>query len=68
MKDLFKILSVKEWALSHVFLVGGLVLVTVGMVQGLSNLGVALIIIGMWVGALGLCLAFGYIFKKLIVK
>ena len=68
MKGLLKVLGIKEFVVSHIFLVGGLVLVTVGILQHLSSLGVALIIIGMWVGALGLCVGFGAAFKKLVAK
>jgi len=63
-----KVLSIQEWLSSHILLVGGLVLVTVGILQGLSSLGAGLIIAGMWVGALGLCFVFGAAFKKLLAK
>jgi len=63
-----KVLSTKEFMISHILVVGGLVLVTVGILQGLTGLGVGLIIAGMWVGALGLCIGFGAAFKKLLAK
>ncbi|MFC2016301.1 hypothetical protein ACFLUF_01160 [Chloroflexota bacterium] len=63
-----KVFSTGEFIISHILLVGGLVLVTVGLLQGLTSLGAALIIAGMWVGALGPCIGFGAAFKKLIAK
>jgi len=64
MKSLLKVLTIKEWALSHVLLVGGLVLVTIGLIQGAMVLN----IIGIWAFALGLCLGLGAIFAKLAAK
>ncbi len=61
---MLKVLNVKEFVLSHILLVGGLVLVTIGLLQGVMALNV----IGIWVIALGLCLTFGYIFAKLAAK
>ena len=63
-----KVLGSKEFLISHILIIGGLVLVTIGIIQGLTTLGVALIIAGMWVGALGLCAGFGAAFKKLLEK
>ncbi len=59
-----KILSIQEWVLSHILLVAGLVLITIGLIQG----AVVLNIIGIWCFALGLCLGFSYAFKKLVAK
>ena len=59
-----KVLSIQEWLSSHILLVGGLVLVTIGLLQE----GVVLTIIGIWGFALGLCLGFGAAFKKLATK
>lgn len=63
-----KIFSTAEFVVTQVLLVGGLVLLTVGLLQGFTSLGAALIIAGMWVGALGLCLGSGAAFKKLMAK
>ena len=66
-----KVLSIKEFLISHILLVGGLILVSIGILLhdlGLTRLGVALFIAGMWVGACGLYVAFGFIFKKLLAK
>lgn len=59
-----KVLSVGEWVLSHILLVAGLVLVTIGLIQEAMVLN----IIGIWCFALGLCLGFSYAFKKLAAK
>ena len=63
-----KVPASKEFVVSHVLIVGGLVLITIGLLQGLTGLGAGLIIAGMWVGALGLCIGFGAAFKKLMAK
>jgi len=63
-----KVFSTKEFIISHILVVGGLILVTVGILQGLTSLGVGLIITGIWVGALGLCMGFGAALKKLLAK
>jgi len=60
----FKIMSVTEWLLSHILLVAGLVLVTIGLVQDEMTLN----IIGMWVFVLGLCLGLTFAFRKVISK
>ena len=60
----FKVLSIQGWLLSHILLVGGLVLVTIGLLQGVM----VLTVIGIWCFALGLCLGFGAAFKKLATK
>ena len=63
-----KLLTTTEFLMSHLLLVGGLVLVTLGVLQGLTTVGGVLIIAGMWAGALGLCIFFGAAFKKLLAK
>jgi uncharacterized membrane protein YiaA len=60
----FKIMSASEWLLSHILLVAGLVLVTIGLVQDAMVLN----IIGMWVFVLGLCLGFTFCFRNLHSK
>ena len=59
-----KVFSIQEWLTSHILLVGGLVLITIGLLQG----NMALTIIGIWCFVLGLCLGFSAAFKKLITK
>ena len=59
-----KVMSVKEFAVSHVIVVGGLVLVTVG----LSLQVVGLTIAGIWIFAVGMCVGLGFAFKKLTAK
>ena len=60
---LFQVLNVKEWAISHAFLIVGLILISIGL-----PLGVGYIIGGVWVFALGLCLTFSLVFAKLYTK
>ena len=59
-----KVLSFPLFLISHLFLIGGLVLITLGLLNGpmLYN------IIGIWAFALGLCVAVGFSFKKLASK
>jgi len=64
MKSLLKVLSIKEWVLSHILLIVGLILVSVGLPSGIIGLTIA----GIWAFALGLCLLFGYAFAKLAAK
>lgn len=59
-----KVLSIQEWVISHILLVAGLVLVTIGLLQETMVLNV----IGMWAFALGLCLGFSFAFRKLAAK
>jgi len=59
-----KILKTTEFVASHILLVGGLVLITVGLLQETMVLNV----IGIWAVALGLCTGLTAAFKKLIVK
>ena len=59
-----KVLSVTELIVTHILLVGGLVLVTIGLLQGTMVLNV----IGIWVLALGLCVGLGAALKKLATK
>jgi len=70
MKDL-KVLSKGEWALSHGFIVGGLILLSVGLGLGLGPIihgVVSLIIAGIWCFAGGLCFVFANAFAKLSAK
>ncbi len=59
-----KVLSITEFLLSHILLVGGLVLVTIGLLQDFMVLN----IIGIWAFALGACLGFSFVFRKLAAK
>jgi len=59
-----KVLSLREWIASHVLLIGGLVLITIGLLQE----DMVLTVIGIWAFALGLCVAFTGAFKKLAAK
>ena len=59
-----KVLSIREWLMSHILLVGGLVLITIGLLQGIGGLTIG----GIWAVALGLCLGFSGAFKKLAEK
>ncbi len=56
------VFSVKELLVSHILLVGGLVLVTIGLLQG----NMVLNVIAIWAITLGLCAGFGAAFKKLV--
>ncbi|MFC2032674.1 hypothetical protein ACFLUS_04880 [Chloroflexota bacterium] len=59
-----KVLNLREWLTAHILLVVGLVLITVGLLQGVMPLTVG----GIWAIALGLCLVVGSAFKKLVEK
>ena len=61
---MLKVLKVKEFVLTHILLVGGLVLITIGLLQETMVLN----IIGIWAFALGLCMGLGAIFAKLVSK
>lgn len=59
-----KVLSITEWLISHILIVGGLVLVTIGLLKGVRVLHIA----GMWVFAVGICSGLWSAFKKLVTK
>lgn len=59
-----KVLSIREFVVSHILFVGGLVLLTIGLYKGIM----ALNIISIWAFVLGLCLGFSALFKKLVAK
>ena len=61
---MIKVMSVTEFLVSHLLLVAGLVLVTIGLLQGAMVLNV----IGIWAIALGLCAGLGAVLKKLSAK
>ena len=66
-----KVLSGKEWALSHGFLIGGLVMLSVGLALGPGRyIGglIGLIIAGIWCFTGGLCFVFSNAFAKLVSK
>jgi hypothetical protein len=70
MKNL-KVLNRKGWALSHGFILAGLILLSTGLALGLGRyVGgiVGLIIAGMWCFAGGLCLIFIPVCRKLSQK
>ena len=59
-----KVLSVPLFIISHILLIGGLVLITLGLLKGTMLFN----IIGIWAFALGLCVSIGFSFKKLVSK
>ena len=59
-----KVLGIREWITSHILLVGGLVLVTMGLLQEAGGLLVG----GIWAFAMGLCIGLGAAFKKILAK
>ncbi len=66
-----KLLSKGECALSHGFIVGGLILLSVGLSLGPGRyIGglIGLIIAGVWCFAGGLCFVFSNAFAKLAAK
>ena len=66
-----KVLSKRECALSHGFLIVGLILLSVGLALSLGpHIGgiISLIIAGIWCFAGGLCFVFDYAFGKLATK
>ncbi len=70
MKNL-KALGRKGWALSHGFILAGLILLSIGLALGLGPyIGgiIGFIIAGIWCFAGGLCLIFIPAFRKLAQK
>ena len=68
---ILKVMSTKEWALSHGFIIGGLILITVGLALWLGpSLGglIAFPIAAIWCFAGGVCFAFTFVFRKLLEK
>jgi hypothetical protein len=66
-----QVLSKKEWVLSHGFLIGGLILLSVGLSLGLGcYIGelIGLIIAGIWCFAGGLCFVFIPGFVRLVAR
>ena len=61
---LLKVLSVRDWLISHILMVAGLVLITVGLLQDTMVLNV----IGIWLFVIGFCLGFSAAVKKLAAK
>ncbi len=61
---LLKVLNIKEWVLSHVFLIGGLVLLSIGLGSG----AIGLTITGIWCIAGGFCFTLRSAFAKLAAK
>lgn len=59
-----KVLSFPLFLTSHIFIIGGLVMISLGLQKGTLLFN----IIGIWVFALGLCVSIGYSFKKLVSK
>lgn len=59
-----KVLSIAEFLISHILITGGLVLVTVGLLKGITTMHIA----GMWVFAVGICFGLWSAFRKLAVK
>ena len=56
-----KMLNTTEIVVSHILFVGGLVLVSIGLLQEAMFLNV----IGIWAFAMGLCVGLGAAFKKI---
>jgi hypothetical protein len=70
MKNL-KVLSKKKWALSHGFILAGLILLSIGLALGPGRYVrgiIGLIIAGIWCFAGGLCFIFIPAFRKLAQK
>ncbi|MFC2058277.1 hypothetical protein ACFLTS_01340 [Chloroflexota bacterium] len=61
-----KLLTVTELIISHILLLAGLILLTVGLL--LDPVSTGLIVAGMWAVALGLCISIGTALKKLAEK
>ncbi len=59
-----KVFTIKELVTSHILIIGGLVLVTIGLLQGAMVIN----IIGIWALALGFCIGLGAAYKKLVAK
>ena len=60
-----KICTSKEFMASHIMIIVGLILITVGLALGLNKI---LFLIGMWVGVAGFCSLSSTAFKKLMEK
>ena len=61
---LFQVLNIWEWAVSHVVIIAGLALLTVGLSLGI----VAATIGGIWTLAGGVCLTCFFVLPKLYKK
>ena len=59
-----KVLSIRELLASHTIIIAGLVLITIGLLQDVMILNIA----GIWTAALGFCIVFGAVFRKLVSK
>ena len=59
-----KVLSMTEFLISHILLVGGLVLISCGLALDIVGLNIA----GIWALAMGLDLGLVPVFKKLAAK
>lgn len=59
-----KVLSVTELLVTHILVIGALVLITIGLIQGIMVLS----IIGIWAFTLGLCVGVGAAFKRVMAK
>ena len=60
-----KVFASKDFMASHTMIIVGLILITIGLALGLNKI---LFLIGMWVGAAGLCALFSTAFKKILEK
>ncbi|MFC2066717.1 hypothetical protein ACFLUO_06670 [Chloroflexota bacterium] len=61
---MLKVLNIKELILSHILIVGGLVLISLGLAWDAVGYTIA----GIWVLTIGLCVSLGAIFAKLMAK
>jgi hypothetical protein len=59
-----KVYSMTEFLASHILLLGGLILFTIGFIQDAGEL----IIAGVWAFALGVCIGFSAAVKRLMAK
>ena len=59
-----KVLSIAEWLISHILIIGGLVLVTVGLLKGVMALHIA----GIWIFGAGICVGLVTALWKLAAK
>ena len=60
-----KILASREFMASHILVIVGVILITVGLALGIN---IIVFLVGIWVGAIGLYALFGAALKKILDK
>jgi len=58
------VMSIQEWIISHILFLGGLIVITIGLLNDSMGFTIA----GIWAFVLGVCLGTSAIVKKLFAK